>query len=421
MEQGCNVVKAIVLAAGLGTRLKPLTCNRPKPLLEVGGKPILQRTIDQILEIEEVEEVRVVIHAFSGLVKQFIETHYPTQNIRCIYQEKPRGTGDAVKCAIEGIEEEFMVVFGDLVFERDELKEAVNAFKQTEGFDALACGFKAEDYSKYGVFTLTENGKAINIIEKPDQNEIKGKALVNAGFFIFPKDMREYLNGIDLSVRKEIELTDAIRTLIDKHNLYVHELKGKWFDIGYPWLLLEANKHLLEKEQNEFQVLGTVEEGVKVYGKIHVAKSARIRSGTYIEGPAYFDEGADIGPNTYIRGASYFGKNSRVGNACEVKNSIIYANTHAAHLSYIGDSILGEKCNLGAGTITANLRHDNRPVKVTVKDKRISSGRRKLGVIMGDDVKTGIGVSILPGVKIGCGARINADETVNRDIQGVHE
>ncbi len=411
-------MKAIILAAGKGTRLHPLTCSRPKPLLEVGGKAILGRVIEQISNIEAVEEIRVVTHTHHQLVDMFLEDNYGHLNISSIFQEKPKGTADAVNCATEGIDEEFIVVFGDIIFEKGSLIEAFEAFwkKKEEGIEGLATGVALEDLSKYGVFSTTKDSLAKEVIEKPLPDQIREGMVANAGFFIFPRVMRQYLNEVKPSKREELELTDAIAMLIRNKRVYVHSLRGAWFDVGYPWTLLEANQYLMEQESGDFKIMGTVEEGVRIHGKIHVAKTARIRSGTYIEGPAFFDEGADIGPNTYIRGASYFGKNSRVGNACEVKNSIIYANTHAAHLSYIGDSILGEKCNLGAGTITANLRHDNMPVKVTIKDRRISSGRRKLGVIMGDNVKTGIGVSILPGVKIGCGARINADETVNRDV-----
>ncbi len=191
---------------------------------------------------------------------------------------------------------------------------------------------------------------------------------------------------------------------------------GHWADVGKPWDLLNAHEFLMESEQGDFQILGVVEEGAKLFGKVHVAKTARVRSGAYIEGPVYLDEGADVGPNCYIRAKTYLGRNTRVGNACEIKNSILFEGTHVAHLSYVGDSLIGRHCNLGAGTITANLRHDNRPVKVTIKGERWSSGRRKLGAFIGDYVKTGIGVSILPGVVIGEKTWIGAGMVIERDI-----
>jgi bifunctional UDP-N-acetylglucosamine pyrophosphorylase/glucosamine-1-phosphate N-acetyltransferase len=147
-----------------------------------------------------------------------------------------------------------------------------------------------------------------------------------------------------------------------------------------------------------------------------VAETARVRSGAYIEGPCFIDEGADVGPNCFIRPYTTIGKNARVGNACEVKNSVIMDGTHVGHLSYVGDSILCEKCNLGAGTITANLRLDDGIVKMMVKDKVIDTGRRKLGAILGDNVKTGVNSVLMPGVKVGNGSWVGPNCMVERDL-----
>jgi bifunctional UDP-N-acetylglucosamine pyrophosphorylase/glucosamine-1-phosphate N-acetyltransferase len=159
-----------------------------------------------------------------------------------------------------------------------------------------------------------------------------------------------------------------------------------------------------------------VEQGAHLIGPVSVAETARIRSGAYIEGPAFIDEDADVGPNCYIRPCTSIGKKVRVGNACEIKNSILMDGTHVGHLSYVGDSILGEKCNLGAGTIIANLRFDNEAVKMMIKDKLIDTGRRKLGAVFGDNVKTGIKSLFMPGVKVGENTWVGANLMVERDL-----
>ena len=132
----------------------------------------------------------------------------------------------------------------------------------------------------------------------------------------------------------------------------------------------------------QHQILGIVEQGAHLIGPITVAETARVRSGAYIEGPCFIDEGADVGPNCFIRPCTSIGKNARVGNACEVKNTLIMDNTHVGHLSYVGDSILCERCNLGAGTITANLLFNDGTVKMQIKDAIVDTGRRKLGAIL---------------------------------------
>jgi bifunctional UDP-N-acetylglucosamine pyrophosphorylase/glucosamine-1-phosphate N-acetyltransferase len=105
-----------------------------------------------------------------------------------------------------------------------------------------------------------------------------------------------------------------------------------------------------------------------------------------------------------------------VGNACEVKNSIIMDGTHMGHLSYVGDSILCEHCNLGAGTITANYRLDAGTVKMMIKDQLVDSGRKKLGAILGDNVKTGINALLMPGVKVGINSWIGPNFVVHKDV-----
>ncbi len=166
----------------------------------------------------------------------------------------------------------------------------------------------------------------------------------------------------------------------------------------------------------EHKVLGIVEQGAHLIGPVTVAESARIRSGAYIEGPVFIDEEADVGPNCYIRSGTSLGKKTRVGNGCEIKNSILMDGTHAGHLSYVGDSILGEKCNLGAGTIMANLRFDDGHIKMMVKDKLVDTGRRKLGAVLGDNVKTGIKSLFMPGVKVGKHVALEPDFTGKRDL-----
>ena len=202
--------------------------------------------------------------------------------------------------------------------------------------------------------------------------------------------------------------------LIEKGNVGAYSLPSWWLDIGKPWDLLEANRLCLE--QLERRVEGTVEDGATVKGKVIVEEGTLMKSGAYIEGPVFIDGESVIGPNCYIRPHTSLGKRVKIGNAVEIKNSIIMNDTNVGHLSYVGDSIIGQRSNFGAGTITANLRHDNETIFATVKGERINSGRRKLGAIIGDDVKTGIGTSISPGVVLHQGSQTGVGVIVKRDI-----
>jgi bifunctional UDP-N-acetylglucosamine pyrophosphorylase/glucosamine-1-phosphate N-acetyltransferase len=267
----------------------------------------------------------------------------------------------------------------------------------------------------YGIIELDGEKKVKCIVEKP----VSGKApsnLANAGVYVFSKEVFDKIKLTKASIRGEWELTDAITMLAQegKTVLAAQLSKDDWFDVGRPWDLLEANNWALKRM--EHKVLGKVEQGAHLIGPVTVAESARIRSGAYIEGPVFIDEEADIGPNCYIRSGTSLGKKVRVGNACEIKNSIIMDGTHVGHLSYVGDSVLGEKCNLGAGTIIANYRIDARSIKMMVKDQLVNTGRRKLGAVLGDNVKTGIRSFLMPGVKVGVNSWVGPNLMVERDL-----
>src|SRR5438309_12092578 len=161
---------------------------------------------------------------------------------------------------------------------------------------------------------------------------------------------------------------------------------------------------------------GMVETGVHVHGMIHLSRGGVIRSGCYLEGPVFIGENAVVGPNAYLRPYTVVGDGAKVGAYCDVKNSMLMERAKVPHLSYVGDSIVGAGCSLGAGTITANLRFDDASIVSTVKRRWVDTGRRKLGAIIGDNVRTGINVSLLPGVKIGSGSWIGPGAIVRHDV-----
>jgi len=141
-----------------------------------------------------------------------------------------------------------------------------------------------------------------------------------------------------------------------------------------------------------------------------------IRSGCYLDGPVFIGENAVVGPNAYLRPYTVVGEGAKVGAHCDVKNSILMDRAKVPHLSYVGDSIVGVGSSLGAGTITANLRFDDASIMSMVNGRLVDTARRKLGAIIGDNVRTGINVSLLPGVKVGSGAWIGPGVTVRRDV-----
>lgn len=169
--------------------------------------------------------------------------------------------------------------------------------------------------------------------------------------------------------------------------------------IKYPWDFLKVNEEVVS-ELKENKIKGIVRQGVNIDGVVEIGEGTVLLPGVYIEGNAAIGKNCKIGPNCYIRGNTHIGNGCHIGQAVEIKNSIILDKASIGHLSYVGDSIIAEKTNLGAGTITANLRHDGKNHGSLVNGKSMDTGRRKLGVIVGEEVHTGINTTLYPGRKL---------------------
>ena len=407
-------MKAVILAAGEGLRLQPITSTRPKHLINVGGKPILEHCLNAI-KASGIEEAVIVVHYMGDAIRQYFgDDKKLGLKIEYAEQKTILGTGNAVSVVEPFVKEDFLLVYGDLLFSSDVVKNVIELYRKEKPATTMAV-VPVDRTEDYGIVELEDEKCVKRIVEKPKREEAPTN-LANAGVYVFSAEIFDKLRETKASERGEWELTDAISLLLKNEEVVLAAKisKDDWIDIGRPWDLLEANRWALTKK--EHKVGGFIENGAYLVGPVTVKETARIRSGAYIEGPAFIDEGSDIGPNCYIRPYTCIGKRVRIGNACEIKGSIIMDKVHIGHLAYVGDSIIGENCNLGAGTITANYRLDGGTIKMTVKDRVVDSGRTKLGAILGDNVKAGINVLFMPGVKVGCNSWVGPNVVVHRDV-----
>jgi len=389
---------ALILCAGKGERLKPLTENRPKPMIPIAGKPILQHIIDKIEDL--VDNIYLIVKYQKENIIEHFKDH---PKVKFLEQGKIDGTGEAVLTAKNHVKDEFLVINGDIVFE--------DTLEQFLKYKYAIAVKEVSDPKNFGVVVLDDKNNVIEIQEKPENPKSN---LINAGIYKFDRKIFELIEKTEISKRGERELTDAIKLLIKEENVKGIKLNGYWNDVGRPWDILDANKYFLDKIKTDIK--GKIEENVVIKGNVIIEKDAVVKANSVIEGPAIIKKGTVVGPLAYIRPYTVLMENTFVGNSSEIKSSIIMKNTKIPHLSYVGDSIIGENCNFGCNTITANLRFDDKPVKVNIKGKRVESVR-KLGVIMGDNVKTGIQVSFMPGVKVGCNCWIGASCLIDRDIE----
>jgi bifunctional UDP-N-acetylglucosamine pyrophosphorylase/glucosamine-1-phosphate N-acetyltransferase len=392
-------MQAVVLAAGTGTRMRPLTDTIPKPMLPVAGRPICGHVAHAAVTAGADELVFVVGYE-AETVRDYFGSEYEGVPVSYVEQEQRRGTADALRAARPALDGAFAVLNGDNLYDADSMRELF-----TSG-PAVGATRVAEP-SNYGVLDVAD-GVVTGIVEKPEDPP---SSLVNAGAYVFPAEAREWLDVAE-SDRGEYEITDVLARVIRERAVTPVEF-DHWLDVGRPWELLEANEWKLAEQERRIE--GEVAEGASLAESVVVEQGATVHSGVTIAGPTRICAGAEVGPNAYLRGAVYVGPNAKVGHAVEVKNSVVMVDAAVPHLSYVGDSLLAPDVNLGAGTKVANLRHDDADVELTVKGERVSTGRRKFGAVFGPGAKTGINTSVDAGVTFSAGATSAPGETVLRD------
>ena len=391
-------MKGYILAAGEGIRMRPLTSNIPKPLLPVAGKPFLEHNIDALKDAGIKDIVLLIGWKAHRIREHFGDGKAFGVRIDYVEQKERLGTAHAIGMVKDRMDSAFLCLYGDVVLTKESVKGLVQHHKMVKG--SVMALTTVEDPSRYGCIKA-EDGVVMDIVEKP---EVPEGNMVNAGAYILEPEIFDAISETKKSPRGEFEVTDSFKILMKKTHLYTHRLEGEWIDVARPWDLLEANRILMKGLETNIE--GEVSENATVVGAMQVGKGSHVKAGSYIEGPVIIGRDCEIGPNAYIRPSTSIGDNCKVGNAVEVKNSIVMDHTKIPHLSYVGDSVIGERCNFGAGTKVANLRLDEKEVMVVVDGAKTGSGRRKLGVIMGDDVKTGINATIDVGTIIGEGTFI---------------
>jgi bifunctional UDP-N-acetylglucosamine pyrophosphorylase/glucosamine-1-phosphate N-acetyltransferase len=322
--------------------------------------------------------------------------------ISFIEQGKDNGTGAALLCAEKEIDDTFVALAGDIVTEASVISSVVKAHKSGEGKGAITIGLKkVSNPHLYGVAELS--GDRISLFEEKAAHPKSD--LANLSVYCMEPTIFTELRSIGKSERGEYEIT----------NLFVGAkgvvVEGYWRDIAYPWDLLEANEYLLSKMEarNEHIENSTIE------GKVIMEPGSKIIN-SYIEGCAYIGAGTIIGPNACLRGFNSIGKNCSIGPGTTVKSSILLDNVHAKHLTYIGDSVIGENVNFGSGTQIANYRFDAGPINVHTERGWANSGKTKLGTVVGDNTKFGVLSCTMPGKLIGANCWIGSGVIVKENI-----
>jgi len=329
-------LKAIVLAGGFGTRLRPLSCTRPKLLFPIGNKPTLDWTIEKLAKSGTHEVILAVNYMADFFVQYYKSKQKPKisfskdtviSNKSTIFP-RPLGTGGPIKNAesLIGRKEPFLVLNGDILTNIDyaELMKRHRANKKATATIAL---YKVEDPSRYGVAELAQDNHVIRFVEKPSREKAPSN-LINAGIYVLEPEIFDYIpSGKRVSIEREV-----FPKLAEEGKLCGYTFEGLWIDIGKPEDYLRANKLWLD-----------IEIKINQIGKnVHVEDQVKIKNPSTIGNGTKIGEKSEIGPHVAI------GENVTIGKRVQIKDSIIFPGTVISDYTSISGVIVGEAAIIGS-------------------------------------------------------------------------
>lgn len=400
-------IKTVILAAGKGTRMKS---NTPKVLHKIMDKTLLGYVLDNVKNISQESFVIVGHHAEE--VEKFVEENY--ENAKTVLQAPQLGTGDAVSKVCPFLKDYkglVLILCGDTpLIKEDTLKEFID-YHNSQNSDLTVMSAIFDNPANYGRIIRENDGTIKCIVEEKDASpEQKSVKEINAGIYCldWSKISPAFSQLTSNNAQGEYYLTDIIewgKNMNLAVNAFTLKNNEEIFGINSRLHLAEATRIMNERKLTELMENGVTivdPSSTWISEDTEIGKDTIIYPSTYLEGKNKIGENCKIGPFAHFRGGVEVADNVKIGNFVEVKKSKINSNTNAGHLSYIGDSEIGEHVNIGAGTITANYN----PI-TKVKSK----------TILHDNVKIGSNAVLVAPVELQEWVNVGAGSVITKNVE----
>ncbi|ADQ69361.1 Nucleoside-diphosphate-sugar pyrophosphorylase family protein [Halogeometricum borinquense DSM 11551] len=380
------VSEAVVLAAGEGRRLRPLTKYLPKPMLPVANRPVIDYVLDALVE-SGIERVVVVVGYRGDRIQTHLTAEYKGANIEFVQQPSRLGSGHALLQATGMVNGEFLVVNGDSIINAAIVTSTLERYDSTDCAATVAVAH-SDTPEEYGV-VITNRGLIADIDEHPVERE---GYVVNAGVYVFDESVFAALDRTE-PWQGEIRLTDAIEHLDGPVTSIL--VNGGWLDPSTPWQLLSVSETLL---------------GSRFGSDVYVADSARVHESAVVEGPVVIGKDCDVGPGAVIRPGTCLQDNVHVGANAVVERSILSTDAHVGAHTLLRDSVVGSGARIGDCVASPGGRAD------VVVDGRLYTDR-KIGSIVADRATVGANATLAAGSSVGAEATVGAGVVVDGPVR----
>ena len=360
--------RAIVLAAGEGTRLRPLTKYRPKPMLPAGSRPIIEHVLDELIAAD-IEEITLVVGHRGDRIQSHFGQSYRGVALTYRIQKTQLGTGHALLVA-EPPDEPYLLLNGDQIADRQLIRDVRS---EHEGVVTLGV-LPGHDVSDYGG-AIVRDGRVIDLVDRPTDDR---DYYLNAGVYCCEPALTEAVESLEMR-DGERSIIDAITALIDEDATVTAAVsEGYWADANYPWDLLTIATDLLHHDR----------------GRDSTADTTTIHDSAVIHEPVVIGSNSEIGPGAVVGPDTVLGENATVGANAVVQESVLDRDTRVGPNATIIDTVTGIGTRIGAGaTIPGG------PGDVRIGDRIFTD--RRLGALLADRVVDGGGTTYLPGTVVG--------------------
>ncbi|MGE3176439.1 MAG: sugar phosphate nucleotidyltransferase [Vicinamibacterales bacterium] len=342
-------MKAILLAGGKGTRLRPLTIHTPKPIVPILERPFLHYQLDLLKKVPEIDEVILSLNYQPRRIEEiFGDGSEAGMNIRYVVEPAPLGTAGAVRYAGESLHDSVVVFNGDVLTDVD--LPAIIARHRERKAKATIVLTPVENPSAYGLVETDADGNILRFLEKPNPDEITCDT-INAGIYVLEPDT---FDRIPKDVAWSIERS-FFPSLIERGETFIAIThRGYWIDIGTPEKYMQVHRDIMDQRYRTAPFADAPRT-------VHVAPGAKIEEGARLEGPCFIDDGAVVKAGARIGPYSVIGRQCHVDEQADIEGSIVWSSTRIAQGAVLRQAILGRHCHIG--------RHASLQERVVIGDK----------------------------------------------------